>query len=367
MVRDPNAIDFWRGFALITIFVNHIPGIYFERFTHRNISLSDSAELFVFLAGWALRILYDRSEDNGERGQLLYRVGSRALTIYAAHLVLVCVAIAMLAASATALDNPLLLEWHNAAAVFYDPVRAHLGLVALTHQLGYFDILPLYVVLMAVAAPLIVVIHWKAPALLLPASIAIYLAALVFRISLPMWPTAGHWFFNPLAWQLVFVLGFSLAGTTGAGAIVRRNIDWLRIVSVPVLALGAAVVLFDLWPDPTKLPEPKLLFLVWKSYLTPPRLLQFLALVAVMSAAYPFIAKAIPPVVHFLARLGRNSLSVFCVGSLLSLAAQIVRFVYKGGIGFDAIIVIGGIAVLGLTAAFAEWPRSRGERKQGTV
>ena len=58
-MRAPNEIDFWRGFALVTIFINHIPGIYFERFTFRNVSLSDSAELFVFLAGCALRILVD--------------------------------------------------------------------------------------------------------------------------------------------------------------------------------------------------------------------------------------------------------------------------------------------------------------------
>ena len=61
------------------------------------------------------------------------------------------IAIAMLAASATLLDNPLLLEWHNAAAVFYDPILTHIGLATLTHHLGYFDILPLYVVLMAMA------------------------------------------------------------------------------------------------------------------------------------------------------------------------------------------------------------------------
>ena len=52
MPREANAVDFWRGFALVSIFVNHIPGIYYERFTHRNLSFSDSAELFVFLAGW---------------------------------------------------------------------------------------------------------------------------------------------------------------------------------------------------------------------------------------------------------------------------------------------------------------------------
>jgi len=43
------------------------------------------------------------------------------------------------------------------APVFQDPALAHVGLVLLTHQLGYFDILPLYVVLM-LAAPAIALI-----------------------------------------------------------------------------------------------------------------------------------------------------------------------------------------------------------------
>jgi hypothetical protein len=55
MVRQANPIDFWRGLALVMIFINHIPGIYYSRFTHTSYSIPDSADLFVFLAGWALR------------------------------------------------------------------------------------------------------------------------------------------------------------------------------------------------------------------------------------------------------------------------------------------------------------------------
>jgi hypothetical protein len=29
MAREPNAVDFWRGFALITIFIDHIPGLFY--------------------------------------------------------------------------------------------------------------------------------------------------------------------------------------------------------------------------------------------------------------------------------------------------------------------------------------------------
>ena len=61
MPREPNAVDFWRGFALVSIFINHVPGIFYERLTHRNLSISDSAELFVFLAGWSLGLLVGSS------------------------------------------------------------------------------------------------------------------------------------------------------------------------------------------------------------------------------------------------------------------------------------------------------------------
>ena len=68
MPRQANAVDFWRGFALVSIFINHIPGIFYERLTHRNLSISDSAELFVFLAGWSLGSA--GGQHSGAAGQL---------------------------------------------------------------------------------------------------------------------------------------------------------------------------------------------------------------------------------------------------------------------------------------------------------
>ena len=57
MTRQPNAVDFWRGFALITIFLDHVPGLVYAKYTLINFSISDAADLFVFLAGWSLRLM----------------------------------------------------------------------------------------------------------------------------------------------------------------------------------------------------------------------------------------------------------------------------------------------------------------------
>jgi hypothetical protein len=283
--------------------------------------------------------------------------------LYAVQILITMIAIAMLAATATLLDNPLLLEWHNAAAVFYDPILTHIGLATLTHHLGYFDILPLYVVLMAMA-PAVAMIDRYVPWLLLPISLAVYFAALVFQITLPSWPVQGEWFFNPIAWQAVFVLGFVLAkGERGPGAFARRNIRWIRIAAVPVVIAGALIIWNGWWPDPVKVPQPTLLFIQSKTYITPMRLIQFLALIALFSAAYPAILRLVPGLVAFFSMLGRNSLEVFCVGSLLSLLGQIVRFIYQGGIVIDTVVVAIGIALLALTAWLTEW-RARERTKR---
>jgi hypothetical protein len=362
MLRKANAVDFWRGFALVTIFINHVPGMYWEHFTHRNYSISDSAELFVFLAGWSLGLLVS-GNDFGTKGAvpLAFRLGGRSLQIYAAHLFTSSLALGLLAGAAYLTDTSLLLEWHNAAAFFQDPAHTQMGIVLLTHQLGYFDILPLYVVLMLIA-PAFVIIDRFAPALLLPLSLALYLAALIVPFTAPTWPVEGQWYFNPFAWQTIFVLGFVLSRDEGVGRFVRRNMTRIRQAAIPVVVAGTVVVLLNLFPDPTKVPEPKLLFVNAKSFLTPMRLIQFLALVAVFSVVFPTIARFLPWLTGPLSQLGRNSLYVFCVGSLLSLSGQIIRFLYSGSLGVDTIVVIVGCALLWLTAWMSEWRQRLGAR-----
>jgi len=363
MPREPNAVDFWRGFALITIFIDHIPGIVYASYTLVNYSIADAADLFVFLAGWSLRLMADGGGRHMPTRDVMLRLFGRALELYAAQVLITMLAIALLATSAIELSNPLLLQWHNAAAVFNDPVPTHIGLAVLTHQLGYFDILPLYVVLMLMA-PFFAAIDRLWPRQLLPLSVALYVCVLIFRLTLPTWPVNGTWFFNPLAWQVVFVLGFTFAREDfGAGLLARRHIGLLRVLAVPIVILGVLVARLDWWPDPTEVPDPKLFFIADKTYVTPIRLIQFLSLVALGSLLFPYIRaladfaplrRPVNGLIGLLALLGRNSLYVFCVGSLLSLIGQIVRFYYRGSVLIDTVVVILGIIIMALTAWLAE-------------
>jgi hypothetical protein len=353
-MRVPNEIDFWRGFALVTIFINHVPGIYFERFTFRNVSLSDSAELFVFLAGCALRILVDGAARALPAQWLVFRLEARAFHVYVAQVFVTEMAIALLAAAAFLLDAPYLLDWHNTSAVFNDPVRAHIGLVLLTHQLGYFNILPLYVVLLFIA-PAVALLHRYARVLLVLVSFGIYAWSLIFGVNLPTWPVEGTWFLNPLTWQFIYVLGFLMAGADGIGGFARRHHSVLRWLALPVVLLGAYVAFTNFSPDPVDVPEPKLLFTFDKTFLAPARLIHSLALAAIFAGTFKIIKPWIPRSSEFLCLLGRNSLNVFCALSLLSLMGQILRFIFGGYVALDALIVILGILLMGFIAWAAEW------------
>ena len=264
------------------------------------------------------------------------------------------IAIAMLAACALLLNNPLLLEWHNAAAVFHDPVTTHVGLALITHQLGYFDILPLYVVLMLMA-PFIAIVDRYAPHMVLPLSLLLYVVTLTFQISIPTWPVEGQWFFNPLAWQLVFVLGFVLAREDGLGGFVRRHIVAIRWLSVPIVLAALALVLTGWWWDPTKVPQPRLFFLVDKTFMTPMRVDPVPGAggghVGNLSVHRPGLERPGGFPVHAWQEFA------LCVlrGSILSLAGQIIRYIYQGNFFIDTAVVICGIAIMALAAWLPEW------------
>ena len=353
-VREPNAIDFWRGFALITIFINHVPGNVFVRFTYSQYSLSDAAELFVFLAGWSLALATAGSHGPEPAGRVVLRLASRTLEVYRAQLVISILALAMIATAALERDNPLLLEWHGASLFFSSPAPAVAGLVALTYQLGYFNILPLYVGVLALA-PIFILLARVSRGLAFLASFALYLTCLVFEVNLPNWPGEGAWFFNPLSWQFLLVLGYLGSVWSRSSPGFQRWTRRLTPLGLLVVGIGLIVAAWDLKPDPLAVPQPRLLFIFEKSYLSPGRLLHFLSLVIGFQALYALIAPRFSWFARQFSALGRNSLAVFSVASLVSLAGQFARFLSGGGFFVDVLILCLGIGSLIFTAWFVEW------------
>ena len=119
----------------------------------------------------------------------------------------------------------------------------------------------------------------------------------------------------------------------------------------------------EIRPDPMLVPEPRLLFTFEKTYLTPARLVHFLGVLLAFAPLYALLAPRIGRIVGYLTQLGRNSLAVFSMGSILSLIGQLVRFQTGGGLLIDMLVAGSGLFGLGFTAWFVEWrTRSRSSK-----
>jgi hypothetical protein len=201
-----DSIDFWRGIALLTIFINHVPDNIFSHVTHKNFGFSDAAEAFVFLSGVSVALAYGSSFLKGETSSGILALGRRAFKVYWVQVLLSFLVIAIFAATAFLLGNDDLLEDEDRDVVLSHPVRGIVAILGLTHQLDFINILPLYVVFL-LAAPVLLLLARRSKWLMLAASVALYGAARLLALNLPTWPIEGNWFFNPFAWQLLFVMG----------------------------------------------------------------------------------------------------------------------------------------------------------------
>ncbi|MBV1702422.1 MAG: OpgC domain-containing protein [Hyphomicrobiales bacterium] len=358
MPRSPNAVDFWRGCALVTISIDHVPGNHYVDYTLHNFAFSDASEVFVFLAGWAMRLVADSRTARANPAAAHWKVLRRSGELYVAQIIISLLALALTILAANLLNAPFIYDWNGAAPVFNSPLLGLIGIFTLFTQLGYFNILPLYVILMMMA-PVFTMIYRAKPVLLLPVSLALYVVVLTFSLNLPTWPEEGRWFFDPFSWQFIFVLGFLLGGNTGLGGWARRHIKPLFWLSLPLLAIGLYVNVYNIRINPINVPSPKLFFIFDKTFLSPARIISMLALAAAVARVFPFIYRMLKWPVEIMSKLGRNSLNVFCVGSLVSLIGQFYRYGVGGGWINDTFIVGITLLILWITAWFTEWHSQR--------
>jgi hypothetical protein len=350
--RD-HRIDLVRGFALMMIFINHIYGNVVGELTTRHFGFSDAAEIFVLLAGVASAFAYYRRYEAGQTVSTTVRVWRRAGFLYTAHIVTTMLAIALFAAASIYFADPSLKTHINIPPVLKDPAAGILGLAALTHQLSFFNILPLYIALLAML-PAIMFLYRQDVRLLLGVSLAIYLFASFWRINLPSFPSEHAWFFNPLCWQLLFVVGFCWGDMWRRGKALppSRVLFWACVAYLVLSLLWIRLDLAPYFPVYSGLGE------LWgfsKMYLPPVRLLHILALayVIAMSPIGGWLRRVGPE--NALVQMGRHALPIFCVGSLLSMAFFILRTRTGESIALDVAVVMIGIAIQVALARFLEW------------
>jgi hypothetical protein len=280
-------------------------------------------------------------------------VWARARQLYFVHLTITLLCLAIFAVAAHAFGMWDMLSRNNVAPLFAQPIGAMIGLPTMLHQLGYLNILPLYIVLL-LATPLVLVlgIRWPVPVLL--GAILLWALAGQFRLNLPNYPTSGGWFFNPLSWQLIFVVGLL------SGIAMKRG-DRFIPQSPVLLALCAAFLAFVLiWVKVKPVGDAGLRTLGWfsglglpfyvtwfdKTFLALPRLLHALALFYLVGHLEVVRRFAETRIAAPLRVMGRQGLAVFAAGTVLSMALQTVKSVTEPDPLLDGLMLGAGLIVL---------------------
>ncbi|MFC6488202.1 OpgC family protein [Nitratireductor sp. GCM10026969] len=337
-------LDVFRGLALLTIFVNHVPGNFYERFTSRNFGFSDAAEAFVLMSGIAVGLAYSRGFRAGDFGNALLRIWRRAGTIYVAHIVTSVIAIAIVASGILYLDTVDIVRRVNFTRLLDRPLSAMVGIPTLGHQLGYFNILPLYFTLLIVS-PFYIVLGLRNRWAMLGLAFAIWFLAGMFRLNLPNFPNPGGWFFNPISWQLVYAIGIAMGLSMTEGRKLVLYDSRLFGLAVAFLVLAFFWVQLRLGALPGRETLPFFIAGFDKSFVAAPRLLHVLALTYVV-VNLPAVAWLIAtPFFRPVALMGRNGLAVFATGSVLAIALQVLRARFQTSFFEDTALLAGGILV----------------------
>jgi hypothetical protein len=366
-VRDLR-LDFFRGLGLLFIFVDHIPNNAFSYLTLANFVFCDAAEIFVFLSGYAAALVFGREAGREGNAYAMAQVLKRCWTLYVAHIFLFVLYTAQVAWTAQRFQNALFTEEMQVAAFLDEPHVAIVEALLLRHQPLFMNILPLYIALLtafALALPLL----RPAGRILVGLSALLYAAVPLAGLELSAYPD-GVWFFNPFAWQFLFVIGAACgwrAGVLGAPVRIPRaavvlSAAFLALV-VPMRVWISAGYFFD--GVPPAFAEIAYLF-ADKTQLGPLRLLSFLALAVVTIRVVPAGAAWLEkPAARAVALCGQNSLPIFCGGIFLSVTAHSLLLEFGYALDRQAAVTFGGCLLLLGGARVLSWAKVRKKSPSG--
>ncbi|HEX6980372.1 MAG TPA: OpgC domain-containing protein [Alphaproteobacteria bacterium] len=356
-------LDFFRGLSLLFIFVDHIPGNAFSYVTLANLVFNDAAEVFVFISGYTAAIVFGRMALRSGTTFAVVQVLSRCWTLYVAHIFLFVLFTAQVAYTAEKFANPMFVDEMKVAAFLDEPHVAITKALLLQFQPMFMGILPLYIVLLLGFAAVLPVIHRRGT-VIITASAILYAATLLFELNLPAYPD-GHWFHNPFAWQILFVIGALCgihAGSDRLSFLGDKRLFAAAAIFLTVSIVTKLLLTLDNFVDivPAVVVEGIWLFLD-KTSLGPLRLLNFLALAAVVVRFVPPDS----PVVNATAsraivRCGQHSLYIFCLGILLSYLGHFILTEIDHSLVLQFTVSAGGVLVMFAAAAFLSWARAQG-------
>lgn len=315
------SLDFWRGAFLLMIYINHVPDNLLSKLTLRNWGFADSAEPFVFISGFSAMLAFGRYFEFGGFSAGMLRTLKRTWQLFCAHVLLVFALSAIIAVAGEFTDSKPIMEQLNFSPFFVETDVAIVKLLKLGYMPNLTDILPLYIVLV-----LLFPVSWflirVSPYIALGVSFLLWLWVNVTGLSLANYPDGVTWFFNPLAWQFLFVAGM-------VACLNRKNLSSLvgskLLFRLSLFIAGASAIAAAPWthfePFTTwRLIPAEMLAIDNKMNLSWVRVIHFFALAVIAARLFPMqssLWQSRP--VKAVSLCGRHSLAVYCTGAGLSL------------------------------------------------
>ncbi|WP_112321102.1 OpgC family protein [Oceanibium sediminis] len=412
--RDPR-LDFFRGTAMFIILLAHTPGNPWTLWIPARFGFSDATEIFVFCSGMASAIAFGRVFDRHGLPMGTLRIAHRVWQVYWSHIAMFFAVFAMVAAlNASGLGTRDYVGQLNLYPFINNVPEQLIGLMTLTYVPNYFDILPMYLVILCMV-PLMIALSRISPAAALGAMVLIWafaqvqnlhdegvaslgpLAQALSFLHLPAqyWfeppNNTREWFFNPFAWQLVFFTGFAFMRGWIPAPPVRPWLIALALVvvlgNIPLANIGvriwtlAPIEALDLpWAESWRAAviewrqEHRYLFTKTDQGIL--RYVQFLSLAYLAwAAAGPRgsrlgVGRAWGVLVRVIRKVGQQSLAVFVTSMVLARFMGFLLDIHAAGRdapGKDAAVVLlvnlFGFAVIVATAYLVGWFKGEPWRK----
>jgi hypothetical protein len=352
-------LDLFRGLANWAMFLGHVPSTVLAWCSFRNYGFSDGADLFVFISGYTSALVFGRKmvEDGFVFGAS--RLLRRVWQIYTAHVLLFVIYLASVHFVSSKFGSPGFIDRFNVGPLLESPVDTITQGLLLRYKPLNLDVLPLYVVLMGAFPPVLwLMLRYRNHVML--GSVLIYFAARQLGWNFPSYPS-GVWYFNPFAWQLLFVMGawLALGGADTMHFLVRSKA--VLIFGLAYLFFATAVTMAAQIPELQRL-FPRVLFEAFnpndKTNLAPYRFLH-LAVLIVLGARFISIdaaglrATLWKPAI----KCGQQSLEVFAVGIYLSFLGYFVLEMTSSGVIAQLLVGTGGISIMTAVAYYRSWSK----------
>jgi hypothetical protein len=285
----------------------------------------------------------------------------RSWEIYAAFLVLLVAYFALIWIIG---GGHRYLDETNTGFFFRDPGATIVHVVVLQFAPVNTDILLTFAIL-HLAFPGLLWLMTRSATVALGVSFMLYLMVQIFSWHVPAWPS-GELYFNPFAWQFLFVIGgwYAYEGT----ARLRPMLQSRSLLAAALLYLVFSLIVALSWEFKAlegliSSTVTNFIYPIYKSHLAPVRLLHFLSLAFVVSRlAPPDWHGPIRPFMMAMIRCGENSLSMYCLGVLLSFIAYAILIDVSGGLAAQLAVSMAGIVIMVVAATLLTW-ESRFDRR----